>query len=356
MSTSLERIVAVTGGTLEGSTPSASPGSPAAADAATANLTNLLDPADPAYAELAPTSVVVLPANTRAPAPPPGLLVAADDHDLGESYAGAVLRVADTRLALARLSSLLGRHPLPRGHDGAPATVHPSATVAADAVLAPGVVVGAGASVGAGCVVGANSVIGEGVTLGEGCLLHPNVTLYPGTRLGRRVTLHAGAVIGADGFGYAAGPRGAEKIVHLGGVVLGDDVEVGANTAIDRGTLLPTRVGDRTKIDNHCQIGHNVVIGSDTLIAGMTGVAGSARIGRGVILGGYVAVSDHVQVGDGARIAGRSGVTKDVPPGATWAGFPARPHRAFVRELYLLGKLEQMWQAVKPRRGDEENV
>src|SRR5690606_14160054 len=115
-----------------------------------------------------------------------------------------------------------------------------------------------------------------------------------GVTLGNRVVVHSGSVIGADGFGYAAGPRGAEKIHHLGGVVLEDDVEIGANSAIDRGTLLPTRVGARTKIDNHCQIGHNVRIGHDSLIAGMSGVAGSVDIGSGVIIGGYVGISDHV--------------------------------------------------------------
>jgi UDP-3-O-[3-hydroxymyristoyl] glucosamine N-acyltransferase len=185
-------------------------------------------------------------------------------------------------------------------------------------------------------------------------VLHPHVTLYPGTRLGNRVVIHAGAVIGADGFGYAAGPLGAEKIHHLGGVVLGDDAEVGANSTIDRGTLLDTRIGARTKIDNQVQVGHNVQIGSDTLVAGMSGIAGSAVIGNGVILGGFVAVSDHVQIGDGARIAGRSGVTKNVPAGAVWAGFPARPHRDYVRQLYLQGKLEQIWQRLKPQPGQRE--
>jgi UDP-3-O-[3-hydroxymyristoyl] glucosamine N-acyltransferase len=130
-------------------------------------------------------------------------------------------------------------------------------------------------------------------------------------------------------------------------VLIGDDVEIGANSSVDRGTLDPTRIGPRSKIDNHCQVGHNVTIGSDCLIAAMTAIAGSTSVGDRTILGGYVAVTDHVAIGADVRIAGRAGVTKDVPDGETWAGFPAQPYRRWVRGLYLQGRLERIWQAVK---------
>lgn len=350
MSFTIEHVVKLVGGQLEQLGGSGGTG---------LGLERLMDPRHADYQGAFSTAVVVWQADRGTPQPAPALLVVGSNYsesgDEGNTEPShrplAVLRVQNTRLALARLSKLFDTQPKPEAHPTASLhdhpNIHPTALVGSHVVLAPGVVIGAGATVGDDCVVGANSVVGANVIMGQGCLLHANVTLYPGARLGDRVTLHSGAVIGADGFGYAAGPMGAEKLHHMGGVELDDDVEVGANTAIDRGTLLPTRIGARTKIDNLCQIGHNVVIGTDTLIAGMTGVAGSVRIGSGVIIGGACGVSDHVRIGDGARIGGRSGVTKDVPPGESWMGFPAAPHRRFIRERYLMGKLEAMWTAVK---------
>ncbi|HRN18334.1 MAG TPA: UDP-3-O-(3-hydroxymyristoyl)glucosamine N-acyltransferase [Trueperaceae bacterium] len=292
-------------------------------------------------------------ASMGPPASPPGLLLVPPATSWLADYPGAAAEVPDARLALAIASRRFARPHLP------PRGVHPDATVHPSARLGAGVRVAAGAVIGDLAVldddgsVGEGAVVGAGARLGAGCTVHPNAVLYPGVKLGRRVIVHAGAVIGADGFGYAASPGGAVKVHHLGGVVLEDDVEVGANSCIDRGTIQDTVVGRRTKIDNHCQVGHNVIIGSDTLIAAMAGIGGSTTIGSGVILGGYVAVTDHVTIGDGARVAGRSGVTKDVPAGATWAGFPARPHRQFVRELYLLGKLEELWRRAKAGEGSE---
>lgn len=280
----------------------------------------------------------------------PGLLIVGHDAGTSVTVAGStVVAVADARLALAQLSALfVGRgRAVPGVHPAA--NVDTAASLANDVSVGAGTVIAAGARVGGGTVIGANCVVGAGVHIGSDSVLHANVTLYDGVKIGDRVILHAGVVLGADGFGYAASPRGAVKIHHLGGVTLGDDVEIGANTAIDRGTLDDTVVGPRTKVDNLCQIGHNVVIGSDCLIAGTAAIGGSASIGNGVIIGGNVAIADHVTIGAGARLAGRSGVTKDVPAGETWAGFPARPYRLYVRSLYLSDRLEQMWEFVKQR-------
>lgn len=285
----------------------------------------------------------------------PGLLVVGDGA-VPADYAAAAAEVHDPRRALARLSALFDHRPLPAPGVHASAIVDPSAQLGRDVTVAAGAVIGPGAAIGDGSIVGPASVVGPAARVGAGCRLHANVTLYDGIVLGDRVIVHAGAVLGADGFGYAAGPSGAEKIHHAGSVVIGDDVEIGALTAIDRGTLDDTRVGARTKIDNHCQIGHNVVIGRDCLIAGMTAIGGSAVVEDGVVVAGAVAISDHVTVHAGARIAGRSGVTKTVPAGETWAGSPARPYRRFVRELYLLDRLERIWAFVRSRSSAEDDA
>ncbi|HZJ09127.1 MAG TPA: UDP-3-O-(3-hydroxymyristoyl)glucosamine N-acyltransferase [Trueperaceae bacterium] len=280
--------------------------------------------------------------------PWPGLIVTSRGAELPNELSNVpTILVDSTRLALATLSASFDSRPRPRAGVHPDAKVDPEARLGDAVSVGPGAVVEAGAAVGAGSELRAGCYVGSGAVLGERCLLHPRVTVYDGVELGNRVIVHAGSVIGADGFGYAASPRGAVKIRHLGGVRIDDDVEIGANSAVDRGTLDDTVIGPRTKIDNLCQIGHNVRIGSDCLIAGMTGIAGSVVIGDGVIIGGAVGIADHVRIGSGARIAGRSGVTKDVPAGETWAGFPARPYRQYARSLYLVDRLERMWQYLK---------
>jgi UDP-3-O-[3-hydroxymyristoyl] glucosamine N-acyltransferase len=266
---------------------------------------------------------------------------------LAERLSPPYIVVAQPRLALAQLSALFSRRPPSASTLSLEAHIDPTAELAEGVAVAPGAVVMAGARLGAGVVVGAGCVVGTGSVVGAGSVLHPNVTLYDGVRLGERVIVHSGAVIGADGFGYAPSQAGAVKIHHLGTVEVGDDVEIGAGTCIDRATLGATRIGARSKIDNLCQIAHNVHVGSDCLIAGMVGIAGSTRLGDRVTVGGAAAIGDHLTIGTGATIAGRAGVTKDVPPGETWAGFPAAPYRKWVRELYLLSRLELIWQRFK---------
>ncbi|MDF1524469.1 MAG: UDP-3-O-(3-hydroxymyristoyl)glucosamine N-acyltransferase [Trueperaceae bacterium] len=268
--------------------------------------------------------------------------------DAGDTL--AVWRVADPRLALARLSTRLDPRP-PVAPPGVHATavVDPGASLGRAVAIGAGAVVAAGARLGDGVAVGPGAVVGAGAIVGPGSVLGERVVVGDGVRLGARCRIQAGTVLGSDGFGYAAGPRGAERIRHLGTVVLGDDVEIGANACVDRGTLGTTTIGDRTKVDNLVQIAHNVRIGHDVLIAGQTGIAGSTSIGDRVIVGGAAGIGDHLHVGDGARIAGGAGVTKNVPPGETWGGYPAQPIKRWARERYLIGRLEAIWAAVRGR-------
>ncbi len=294
-------------------------------------------------------AVVVMDARTLSMLEGPvGVLVIPEA--LAERASPPYIVVARPRLALAQLSALFNSRPPPASTLSLQAHIDPAAELAEGVAVAPGAVVMAGARLGQGVVVGAGCVVGTNAVVGALSVLYPNVTLYDGVRLGKRVIVHSGAVIGADGFGYAPGPTGAVKIHHLGTVEIGDDVEIGAGTCIDRATLGATRIGARSKIDNLCQIAHNVIIGSDCLIAGMVGIAGSTCLGDRVTVGGAAMIRDHLNVGTGATIAGRAGVTKDVPPGETWAGFPAAPYRKWVRELYLLGRLELIWQRFKGER------
>jgi UDP-3-O-[3-hydroxymyristoyl] glucosamine N-acyltransferase len=212
-----------------------------------------------------------------------------------------------------------------------PPGVHASAVVASGAVVDPSASIGALAVIEAGARIGARvhvfplAYVGRGVEIGEDSVLHPHVVLRDGVRLGRRVVVHAGAVLGADGFGYTPDGGRHAKIPQVGGVLVEDDVEIGANTTIDRATLGATVVRRGTKIDNLVQVAHNVEIGEDCIVAAQTGIAGSSRIGRGAVLAGQVGIGDHVTVGEGAMLGAQSGVAQDVAPGAKLTGTWGRP-------------------------------
>jgi len=212
------------------------------------------------------------------------------------------------------------------------AFVHETADLENNVTIEHGAVVGAGARIGEGTIVGPNSVVGPKVCIGRNSSISPNVTLL-NALLGDNVFVHSGVRIGSDGFGFSMGPQGHLKIPQIGRVVIQNDVEIGANSCIDRGSNRDTIIGEGTKIDDLVMVGHNVTIGRHCVIVSQTGIAGSAELGDFVVLGGRVAVNGHVKIGSGAQLAGLSGVGGDVPPGVQWGGVPARPIRHWMREV-----------------------
>ena len=222
------------------------------------------------------------------------------------------------------------------------AVVDPTARLDADVCVEAFGVIGAGVVIGAGCWIGPHCVIGEGVSIGVDSRLVSQVTLYPGTALGARVLLHAGVRVGSDGFGFVFRDGAHQKIPHVGRCIIGDDVEIGANSAIDRGSIDATEIGAGTKIDNLVHVGHNVRVGRLCLFAAGVGIAGSARIEDGVMLAGQVGVAGHLTIGARAIITAQSGVLKSVPAGETWGGFPSRSQRETLRGYAAVNKLPDL--------------
>jgi UDP-3-O-[3-hydroxymyristoyl] glucosamine N-acyltransferase len=244
---------------------------------------------------------------------------------------------------------------LPRFHRAPSAAVgiHPTAVVGSGvelgdgASIGPYAILGDGARVGRGSLVGAHCVLGAGVSVGEASHLYPNVTVYSGSVIGSRVTVHSGARIGSDGFGYVQRDGKHLKIPHVGRCIIEDDVEIGANTTIDRGSIDDTIVGAGTKVDNLVQIAHNVRIGKVCLIMAQVGIAGSVRVEDGAMLLGQVGVSGHHTIGKGARLAAQAGVFGDIPAGETWSGYPARPHKEALRAQAALFKLPSLLRRIE---------
>lgn len=266
----------------------------------------------------------------------------AEDDRLADNLPSLVV-VDEPSLAFSQLIERFSPAP-PRPDPG----VHPTAVVSDGATVGDEVSIGACVVVEAGATIGRRSVlypgvyVGHGSTLGQEVVLHANVVVQYGSVLGDRVVVHPGAVIGSDGFGYVLiGPR-AIKVPQQGTVELGDDVEIGANTTIDRARFDRTRIGAGSKLDNLCQIGHNVVIGSSTYMAAQAGVAGSASIGNGVMVGGQSGIAGHLTIADGARIAAQAGVSRDMTPGMRVCGYPAMPTRQFWRMIAHAKRLGEL--------------
>jgi UDP-3-O-[3-hydroxymyristoyl] glucosamine N-acyltransferase len=279
-------------------------------------------------------------------------------HDCGASAAVVsanfpanglpLVRVADPLTAfIAIVRHLHGRPEAPAHGIDPRADIHPTARLGSGTSVHPLAVIGQRTTLGARCTIHSGAVIGRFCRLGDDVTIYPNAVLYDGTVLGNRVTVHANAVLGADGFGYRQQDGRHVKVPQLGHVEIGDDVEIGACTTIDRGTFHATRIGEGTKLDNHVQVAHNCRIGRHNLLVSHVGIAGSVSTGEYVVIAGQVGIVGHVHIGDGAMIGGQSGVTKDVPAGGRVLGSPAAPERDQKRVMMSLEKLPEIRRDVR---------
>lgn len=238
--------------------------------------------------------------------------------------------------------------------------VHPSAVVASDAKLGEGVTVGAnaviepGVEIGDGAVIGAGCYLGHQVKIGAGTILYPNVTVMYRCTIGRKCILHPGVVIGADGFGFVPGPQGLVKVPQTGIVQIDDDVELGANTTVDRARFGRTWIKSNVKVDDQVMIAHNVVIGESSILVAQTGIAGSAELGRGVVLGAKAGINGHITIGDGVQVAGTSGVVKSLPAGAIALGTPAESQREFMARHTLPSRFEKLQKKFEALKAEVE--
>ncbi len=316
-------------------------------------------PAQPATAQ--PHSMLFAESGSAladALAAQPGLVVTAPRHlastlDPGSIPATAVLLTDQPRLWFARAAQLL-RPSLPAQGIHPTAVVHATAILAPDATIGPCAVLAEGVRVGARTRIDAGVVLQSGVIVGADCHLWPRVVVYSGTTLGNRVTVHAGAVLGADGFGFVRDRHTGRytQFPQQGTLLVEDDVEIGANSTIDRGALAATRIGSGTKLDNLIHIGHNCTIGQNVVMASLCGISGSSEIGDGAVLAGQVGIGDHVTIGPGVILGGQAGVLSGkavTTTGSVLWGTPARPLRQYLRELATLTRLTR-----RPQRNEQE--
>ncbi len=274
---------------------------------------------------------------------------------LGEEVANCnavQIIVKNPHLAFAQILTILEKEIRPSFAPG----IHPKAVVAGDAKIAknvyvgPGVVIEPGVSIGENTHIGANSYIGHSSRIGSNTRIYPNVTIRENVKVGNNVIIHPGTVLGSDGFGFVPSPAGHFKVPQIGSIEIADDVEIGANVAIDRATTGKTKIGKGTKIDNLVQIAHNVKIGEHCFIVAQVGIAGSTVLGDFVTIAGQAGVSGHLKIGDGVTIAGQAAVIGDVPAKEIVSGYPARPHREAMKVYALSQKLPELFEEVKDIR------
>ncbi len=257
-----------------------------------------------------------------------------------------LLRVANPYLAFAKILGIYSHRPYePKGVDQG-AWVSPTAKLGEGVSVYPFAYIGDGVEIGNRVVLFPGVYVGDNAVIGDDTLIYPNVSIYEGCRIGKGVILHSGVVIGSDGFGYARDGKRSVKIPQVGSVEIEDDVEIGANTTVDRAAMGKTVIKRGVKIDNLVQVAHSVTIGEDSIIIAQVGIAGSTKIGSNVILAGQVGVSDHIEIGDNVMVGPQSGVAKDIPPNQVVTGSPSIAHKDFLRAIMTFPKLPEIWRKI----------
>ena len=279
-----------------------------------------------------------------------------DDLELEQSISATLIRVKNAYEAVAKLLQLYASmQPKKTGIDSL-AFVSPKATIGKDVYIGAFACIGDGAVIGDGTQIFPHVVIGDGVKIGAGCLLYPNVTIYQGCQLGANVTIHAGSVIGADGFGFAPNVDGYEKIPQIGVVIIEDNVEIGANTCVDRSTMGATVLHKGVKLDNLVQVAHNVEIGENTVMSAQVGIAGSTKVGSWCMFGGQVGLAGHITIGDRVNLGAQSGVPGSLKPNQTLIGTPPMEPTPYFKSQAIFRRLPDMYKELSALRKEIEEL
>ncbi len=331
MKHTLFELAEISGAALEGDGSVEVVGPAALRDAAADEISFYDNPRYKVDLEGTVAAAVVVPRSMEVPRADVTLL---RSDDAGRAFTRIVRVFADERPELEP-----GIH--------ATAVVHAEARLADSVAVGPLAVIGAGCELAAGARVHAHSVLGPGVRVGVDTVIHAGVVVHDGVELGARCIIHSGTVLGADGYGFEPTPEGWSKIPQVGTVEVGDDVEIGACCTVDRGRFGPTRIGRGTKLDDQVHLAHNVDVGENVMFAAQVGISGSVRIGSRSMFGGQVGVGGHLTIGEDVRLGGMSGVIGDVPPGAEWWGFPARPKSDVLRNHARVQRLPRLEDRVK---------
>ena len=279
-----------------------------------------------------------------------------EDLEIEKEISATLIRVKNAYEAVAKLLQLYeSMKPKKTGIDPL-AFVSPKATIGKEVYIGAFACIGDGATIGDGTQIYPHVVIGDGVNVGAGCLLYPNVTIYQGCRLGSNVTIHAGSVIGADGFGFAPNVDGYEKIPQIGIVIIEDNVEIGANTCVDRSTMVATVLRKGVKLDNLVQVAHNVEVGENTVMSAQVGIAGSTKVGSWCMFGGQVGLAGHITIGDHVNLGAQSGVPSSIKPNQTLIGTPPMEPTPYFKSQAIFRRLPDMYKELSALRKEIEEL